>query len=195
MTTASRIEDAVGPTLASTQTAHDLIAALAEGQAPVDRLVRPADGADPASMLDPATAPVWLLPLLVAMSGARIDPSRWSEQTVRDRIASTPARQRGTPAAIRNRLEGVLTGQQRYTLFERDGDPAHIRVKAYEAEVPSVEEVREAVLREKPLGLKLFIDVFSGASYQHLADVHGPTYDDDAAEWPVISDMIDHVPS
>jgi len=195
MTTSSRIADAVGPTVASTQTAADLIAALAEGQSCVDVLIRPADGADPADLLDPDTAPVWLLPLLVAMSGSRIDPSRWDEQTVRDRIVNTPARKRGTPAAIRSRLEGVLTGSKYYSLVERDGDPAHLRVEVYESQTPSVEAVREAVLREKPLGLKLFIDVFSGASYQHLADVHGPTYDDDSAEWPVISDMIDHVPS
>jgi hypothetical protein len=195
MTTASRIADAVGPTVASNDTARDLIAALAEGQSCVDVLIRPADGADPADLLDPDTAPVWLLPLLVAMSGSRIDPSRWDEQKVRDRIMNTPARKRGTPAAIRSRLEGVLTGSKSYNLVERDGDPAHLRVEVYESQTPSVEAVREAVLREKPLGLKLFVDVFSGATYDHLAVEHGPTYDDDAAEWPTISDMIDHVPS
>lgn len=191
--TADRLGDAAGQTLRQGDVADALLAALAEGQRPVDQLVRRADGADPAELFDPNGAPEWLLPVLVAMAGARIRPGAGPAKT-RERIIDLPARRRGTPTSIRAAVRSVLSGTQRVDLFERDGGPAQLRVGTYEAETPSVTEVEEAAARVKPLGLVLTVDVFSGATYADLAANHGPTYADDADEWPVVSDMIDHVP-
>lgn len=101
----------------------------------------------------------------------------------------------GTPKALLDAVRTTLLGSRRVVLLERDGGDVHaVRVQVYSSEVFDLAATEGAALRQLPDGLLLTIEVLSGATYDHMTAVHGPTYEDFAADFPTYDDARDHVP-
>lgn len=192
---ADRVLDALGP--AFVERAGALLPALVDGLtaelATTDALLSPAgDRAWPVLFdLDTTPYPTWL----GQVSGTRA-PAGLSTQQQREYIRDRKAWQRGTPAAIKAAVAATLAGSRRVQLVERDGSPWHLTVQVYASEVPGGDTapVLAAAESQKPVGITLAVDVLTGATYDHMATVHGPTYADYLAAFPTYQQARDHVP-
>lgn len=165
---------AVGQVIAGApgSVARSLITAIAHGQAPVDDLVRPAAGADPADLYDPAVAPTFMLPVLAAMSGIELAPDDFADiPALRARIIARPVRRRGSPDAIIAEVRALLTGSQTVRMTERaDGNADLLRIETYAAESPDLDTVTAAARRRKAVGLLLEVLVIPGQTFANLRD-------------------------
>jgi hypothetical protein len=109
----------------------------------IEDLVRDTpDGPGWSSLMDLDRCPDAALPWLGQFVGVRIPPGFTPEQA-RARIASTDGFKRGTLAAMRGAVEGLLTGNQSVLFTERSGDPAikpdyayYLTVHTYTDETP-----------------------------------------------------------
>jgi hypothetical protein len=193
-TLTERILLALGPALRAQ--AGGLLPTLLEGLVgpalDVDVIVTDPSGRpgwSPLFDLDSSPHPAWLGQLL----GVPVDLAVNSDQA-RERILDRPAQRRGTPAALTTAVQAVLTGSRRVELVERDGDAYQLRVRVYEAEVPDVTAVERAVASQKPVGVVATVQVLTGATYQHMTDVHGPAYADFTADFTSYDAARDHLP-
>lgn len=191
---AQRVLDGLGPAVRAQagQLLPALLEAILTPAQDVDGIVvdptgRP--GWSPLFDLDSTPQPAWLGQLVGVPVDLGVTP-----QEARSRIADRPAQRRGTPAALVAAVKAVLTGSRRVELLERDGGAYQLTVQVYEAETPNVTAVERAVATQKPVGIVATVQVLTGATYQHMTDVHGPSLADFAVDFPTYADARDHLP-
>lgn len=192
---ADRVLEGLGPTFADR--AGPLLPLLVDGLtselAASDDLLSPA-GSRPWPVLfdlDTTPYPAWL----GQVSGTRA-PAGLSRQDQREYIRDRRAWRRGTPGAIKAAVAATLVGSRRVELVERDGSPWHLTVQVYASEVPAGDTapVLTAAQSQKPTGITVSVEVLTGATYEHMATVHGPTYADFAAAFGTYQQARDHIP-
>lgn len=192
MTVAERVLAGLGPALRDQAgpVLEDLVDALTSELNTIDQLLQPTeDGWAGAFDLDTTPAPAWL----GNTTGTRV-PGGLTVDQQRAYVLARPSWRRGTPAAMVAAVRATLTGLQRVTVDERDGSPWRLTVTVYAAETPDEAATLAAALSQKPVGIVLTLQVAQGASYAHMTALHGPTYADEAAEFPTYGDAIAHLP-
>lgn len=169
----------------------DVVDALTGPLADVDALTTPTPGGWPTLVdLDTTPDPAWL----GHITGTRI-PAGIPAETARAMVRDLPALRRGTPAAMLAAARAVMpTGL--ITLLERDGSAwkTTIRLYAAEATVDDAARVKAAASKHKPPGIILDVVRVSGATFDHMAAEHGPTFADERAEFPTFVDAVAHIP-
>lgn len=199
MSVADRVLEGLGPAFraAAGPLLPDMVTALVSEDEPADQLIQPADPDAPSWIrwwpaafdLDGTPDPVWLGQLI----GTAV-PGGLTLEEQRAYIADRPAWRRGTRAALLAAVQSTLTGLKRVTIDERDGSAWQLTVSVYEAETPDPDAALAAALSQKPVGIVLDFQVLEGATYAHMTAEHGPTYADEAAEFPTYADAISHLP-
>lgn len=142
--------------------------------------------------LDQTIDPAWLGQL----AGTRVPDGLTSAQA-RDYVRSRPGFRRGTPGALKAAVAALLTGNQRVELIERDGSPWRLTVQILAGEIGdgvTIPQIRAAIDSQKPVGIIATLEVRSGASFQHMANRHGPTFTAEATAFPTFADAIAHQP-
>jgi hypothetical protein len=168
------------------------VQALTSGVELVDQLVHGTSSRAPfRDLFDLATSPVpeWL----GSATGTPVPGGLDLEQRrafVRDR----PAQRRGTPGALIAAVQQTLIGSQQVTLLERTPSPDHVTVQVFAAQTPDPDATRSAALSQKPVGLLLVLEVLTGASWEHMRDIHGPTWTDFDATFGTWADARNHLP-
>ena len=113
-------------------------------------------------------------------------------------ISDRPNWRRGTPGAMVAAVQAVLIGTNpRVDLTERDGSPWRLTIHVQAGNVPAggVDVITAAALTQKPVGIVLnAIDVRTGATFDHMRDLHGPTFDDYRAAFGTFNDAAAHQP-
>jgi hypothetical protein len=198
---AGRIVTALGEALRRRggEQLEDLVDGLAAPIADADRRIASTSrGWASAFDLDTTPEPKWIGSAIGSPlpGGLTIEQQR---EYIRDRAYW----RRGTPGAIRGAVGALLSGSRRVDLFERDGGPWRLRVRTYAAETPddAVGAVAAAAASQKPVGIVLEAETVTGASWDHLMEVHG-TWDDVLAEFgtwdtgptPDADTVVYHVP-
>ena len=127
------------------------------------------DGDDPgwSAALDLDRCPEVALDWLAQFVGVRL-PGDLTEQEKRDYIHDTPGWVRGTPAAMIGAAKATLTGKQRLTFRERDGDPYFLTVRSYASETPDSNATLQALLAQKPGGILMDYRTMVGQDYLQL---------------------------
>lgn len=141
-------------------------------------------GARPwATLLDPALCPEWALSWLAQWGGVVIEPA-WSEDDIREAIATPSGLARGRPAAILRAPLPYLTGTKTVIMYERQPMSSAYRlyIRTWDSETPDPDEVEAAILRQKPGGIVLDYASLSGQDYQLLESTHA-TYADVASDY------------
>lgn len=184
-TLAARVLDGVGPALRRRAGVllADLVEALTSEGETGHALAQPAGRWGWATAFDLPTTPLpgWL----GRATGTRV-PAGLAVEEQRAYVTGRAINRRGTPAAIRAAAQSLLTGTRRVDLFERDTGPAHFAVRVYAAQAATIDEadVVAAVDEQKPVGLTFDAEIVSGATYDHMLDEHGPTYEAWADAFP-----------
>jgi hypothetical protein len=172
-----------------------LLAGMGAAFGPVHDLVRDTDdGPGWSALLDPARCPEWALPWLAQLAGVTLTPDAPATQW-REEITSPPAFQRGTPQAIVDATRRTLTGDQRVTLYERDGGPWQITVITYTSETPDAAAAEAAARSQKPAGLLMTFRVDPGWSVGQLEDTYSTrTVGDVEAGFATVGDLESNLP-
>jgi hypothetical protein len=199
MSFATRVLDGLGPAFraAAGDLLPGLVDALSAGIDRADQLIQPADPDAPSWILwwpaafdlDHTPDPAWL----GNTTGTEIPGGLTATQT-RDLIRDHGSWRRGTPAALLAAVQATLIGTRQVEITERNGSPWQLRVLVYAAETPDPDATLAAILSQKPVGIVLDFVVAAGATFQHFIDVHGPTFDDDQAAFPLFVDASTHIP-
>jgi len=137
--------------------------------------------ADWTAALDVDRAPATALPWLGQFHGVEVTADL-SDVEARDLIRTRRGRRRGTPAAILAEIRATLTGGKTVEMTERDGGAYQLRVRVYDSETTSLDDLRAAIGREKPAGLVLTLEVFPGQDYAAFKLRHA-TYADARAAY------------
>ena len=192
-----RVLEALGP--AFRKRAGDLLPDLVEGLidplAEIEERVRPVGrhGWPRVFDLDETPDPGW-----IGAATGSVVPRGLTIEEARAFVRDRPAFRRGTPGAITAAVKQLLTGSQRVDLYEREGSPWRMRIRTYQAQAAgrTQEQIRAAVLSQKPVGVVADVELASGASYAHVSAEHAPgTYEDFADTYPTYSDdLYLHVP-
>lgn len=206
-TVAARLVAALGDALArrgGTQL-EDLVDGYAVPVAPLDDRLQPTDRGWPAAVdLDTTPDPAFI----GAATGTRVPGGLTTEQQ-RDYVRDRASFRRGTPAAIKGAVRGVLTGAtKRVDIIERDGSPWRFSLRVWASELPGYDPagpetgqaaeaaVVAAAATQKPVGIVIDTDVEvieHNATYAHLSAEHG-TYADLLAAFPTPALAAAHVP-
>lgn len=191
---AARVLAAVGPAFRSRAGAllTPLTEALSTPAQDLADLVEPAPGRNYARIfdLDHTPAPGWLGTVTGTPVPTGIDVER-ARTYVRDR----PTWKRGHHTTMLAAIRATYpTG--RVDILERAGSPWRTLVRLYAAEATEEDRLRvhDAALTQKPTGIRLTTEIATGASYAHMQAVHGPTFADEAGDFPTFADAIAHVP-
>lgn len=185
---AARIIDALGEALrrrGGTQI-EDLVDGLAAPIDDSDRRITPTErGWAGAFDLDTTPEPKWIGTAI----GSPL-PGGLTVEEQRTYIRDRAYWRRGSPEAVRGAVRALLTGTRRVDLIERDGGAWHARVRTYAAETPVTETgLVAAAGTQKPVGIILDAETITGASYEHMHEHHGPTYEDALAAFPTYDDI------
>lgn len=192
---ADRVITALGTAFADRAGVHlsPLVEGLTAEVAATDALVSPTAGdAWPAVFdLDTTAHPAWL----GQTAGTRV-PGGLTRQQQREYVRDRKVWRRGTAGAIKAAVAAALRGSRRVDLVERDTSPWQLTVQVYESEVPAGDStpVLAAAASQKPVGIVVSVQVLSGATVAHMAELHGPTVTDYAAAFATVADARDHVP-
>ncbi|XBB66874.1 hypothetical protein ABFU82_22620 [Nocardioides sp. WV_118_6] len=142
--------------------------------------------------LDTTTDPAWLGRAI----GSKV-PGDLTVEQARTFVRERAYWRRGTPTAIAAAVAVLLTGQKRVHLIERDGSPWRLTIRVYTAEVPpgvTAADLKAAASTQKPVGIVVSVDVVAGATFAHMTAEHGPTFADEAADFPTFADATNHLP-
>lgn len=110
-------------------------------------------------VLDPDACPSELLDWLAVFAGVTLPPSALTSSEKRYRILQAAGRYRGTPRAVIEELQLVLTGTKTVYLGYHTPDEWHYSVATVAAETPDADAVERAVLAQKPVGM--LVDIFT----------------------------------
>jgi hypothetical protein len=105
------------------------------------------------AVLDPDACPVDLLDWLGIFAGVELPASALSEAEKRYRIKQAAGRYRGTPRAVMEELQLVLTGTKTVYLGFQDPDQWHYTVGTLTSETPDTAAADRAILEQKPVGM------------------------------------------
>lgn len=198
-----------------------LVNALADPMQPVWDVVRDTDNLPPwAVALDVDLAPASVLGWQGQFVGVSVEnqPEGEARSTIRD----TPAMRRGRPDTIVEIAKRYLHGDKLVSLYERDTSPYHYTVEVYEAELGgqtydelaaayptypdldaafttyskmrgSLDDLTEAMLRAKPGGLMMTLNILPGMDYDTL-DAEIGTYDDLTATGLTYDELVHTMP-
>lgn len=191
----ARVLDALGEAFqaAAGPALVPLVGALADPLDVTEARVRTTSGGWPAAFdLEQTPDPAWLGRIVGSPppAGATVDQAR---AYIRDR----PYWRRGSPAAMRAAVQPLLAPGGRVVLIERDGSPWRLTVRAFRPDVPAgvtAADLKRAAETQKPVGIVLDAEIVDGATYQHMATEHGPTYADTAAAFPSYATATNHLP-
>lgn len=130
---------------------------------------------------------------LGAATGTPI-PSGLTLAEQRTYLVEQPGRRRGSAASIIAAARQAAPGRQ-VDLFERLGSPWNLQVRLTggASDPTTIENVRVAVARQKPVGITLDVIVVQGATYDHMRLHHGATYTAQAAAFGTYDDERTHV--
>jgi Phage tail protein (Tail_P2_I) len=128
------------------------------------------DGPGWSALMDLDRCPTEALPWLAQFAGVRLLPGTTDAQQ-RERIRSTDGFRRGTVAAITAAAQRTLTGAKTVGITERAGGDAYaFTVTTYAAETPDTLATYNALLAQKPGGLKMTYSTgVAGQVYSVLA--------------------------
>lgn len=192
---AGRVLDALGD--AYRRAAGPLLEPLVDGLTAqlvdVDERVEPTErGWARVFDLDTTTDPAWLGRAI----GSKV-PGDLTVEQARAFVRERAYWRRGTPGAIAAAVAALLVGQRRVDLIERDGSPWRLTIRVYAAEVPpgvTAAQLKAAASTQKPVGIVVTVDVVAGATFAHMAAEHGPTFADEAVDFPTFADATNHLP-
>lgn len=105
------------------------------------------------ALLDPDATPAVLLDWLAVFAGIELPPSALTEAEKRYRIKQAAGRYRGTPRAVVEELQLVLTGTKTVLLGFHAPDEWHYIVGTIDTETPDPAAVIRAVSAQKPVGM------------------------------------------
>jgi len=105
------------------------------------------------AVLDPDACPAELLDWLGIFAGVELPPSATTEAEKRYRIKQAAGRYRGTPRAVIEELQLVLTGTKTVYLGFQDGDQWHYTVGTISGETPDTAAADRAIQAQKPVGM------------------------------------------
>ncbi|MDI6911490.1 hypothetical protein [Nocardioides sp.] len=149
-----------------------------------DRLAATDRGWAAAFDLDATPEPRWI----GSATGTSV-PGGLTLAEQRDYVRDRATWRRGTPEAIKGAVRAILlaTNSRRVDLLEREGSPWRLGVRVWAAEVPAGGSVAvlAAAKTQTPVGILVDVHVESGATYEHMAEYHGPTYEDALAAFPL----------
>lgn len=141
--------------------------------------------------LDETPDPAWLGRAI----GSDIPPGLTKDE-IRTYVRTRAYHRRGTPEAIKAAVRTLLTGTKTVWLEERDGSPWRLTIHVFSGEMApgvTLDDIKAAATLMKPVGIILEA-LNDGPIYNHFRPVHGPTYDDVAADFATYDDAITHVP-
>lgn len=188
-----RVLDALGVTFRKRAGAllPPVVEALADPLADVDDVVAPTAGGWARIVdLDTTTQPA----TLGAATGTQI-PSGLDLEAQRTYLREQPNRRRGSAASIIAAARAAAPGRT-VELFERLGSPwnLEVRLTGGVGDAPTLAAVREAVERQKPVGITLSVVHVAGGSFDHMRLHHGPTFTAQAAAFDTFDDERTHIP-
>lgn len=120
-------------------------------------------------VMDPDACPADLLDWLAVEAGVELPPSATTEAEKRYRIKQAAGRYRGTPRAVVEELQLVLTGTKTVYLGYRDPDQWHYTVGTLTAETPDTAAADRAIQAQKPVGMIATRVAVSGWTWLVLA--------------------------
>jgi phage tail P2-like protein len=102
------------------------------------------------ALWDPDACPAELLDWLAVANGVILPPSALTADEKRYRIKQAAGRYRGTPRALVEEIQLVLTGDKTVLLGYQNGDEWHYAVGTIAAETPDENAVDAAIARQNP---------------------------------------------
>lgn len=189
---AARILAALGEALRRRAGAgiDDLVDGYAAPLADADQRLAPTGRGWPAAYdLEQTPDPAW-----IGTATGTVVPRDLTVEQQREFVRDRAAWRRGTPPAIKGAVAQLLEGTRRVDLFERDGSPWRLRIRTYSAETPVDEAaLLAAAATQKPVGIRLRVEVALGASYDHV-EAEFADYDDFTETYPTYDEASVHVP-
>lgn len=141
----------------------------------------------------PDLTPAAWLPWLAQVNGTRLAPSL-TEAEQRAAIRTPAGFRRGTPAALYTAVATRLTGDDPHVLItERYGSPYNVLIRTLDSETPNEDDVREAILTQKPARLTYDYDTIPGQTWDELMASYA-TWDLVEAEYGTWAEVIQDVP-
>lgn len=151
------------------------------------------DGPGWSSVMDLDRCPDYALEWLGQFAGVRF-PFTLTPDQKRLRIDETDGQKRGSPGALAGAARQFLTGTKYVIINEREGnDPYKLGILTLDSETPDQNQVRNAVLEQKPGGIVLDYNVVPGQNYLALRTAYD-TYADVRTAYATYDDLRSNLP-
>lgn len=160
---------------------------------PIEDLIRDTDeGPGWSALVDVDRAPAEALGWLAQFVGVTVRAGL-SESEQRELIRAVVGFNRGTLASILSAMQPHLTGNKTIIVRERDGSAYRLTIITRTDETPDSGAVLDAILSQKPAGIKLTYTVLAGQDWTELVGSHAdwaavvaayPTWDDAVSDTP-----------
>lgn len=119
-------------------------------------------------VLNADETPDYALKYTAQFGGVKAQPS-WTTAQLRAEVTSPSGFGRGTPAAMIQAIQRTLTGDKAVLMIERNnGEAYQLFIRTLTSETPNEAFTLQAILTQKPAGIALDYDAFSGQTFATL---------------------------